>query len=168
MSRYPEAEIFAREMVAESEKMSPISGHHVMAVERLVMVLENQDRFEEAHRLAHDAVGRFRAELPEEDAMVRLMEAEASALQRLDRNEEALAIQEYCLKTRVYHPERFPKGGEVPSDCFYSMAQSMKCVGRLEEAEAMFKKALAMLESEGIEFHPTWFGPWARLGTCTS
>jgi tetratricopeptide (TPR) repeat protein len=163
MSRYPEAEIFAREMVAESEKLKPICDHHVFASHSLTEVLCCQERYEEALSVAHDAVERFRTIVPEGEAMVRLMEAKSVALCRLQRPEEALALQQRCMKTRLDHPERFNGGGKVPSACFYDLTQSLIGVGRLGEAEAMLKKTLAMVKSDGIEFHPDVVATMCRL-----
>jgi tetratricopeptide (TPR) repeat protein len=154
MSRYPEAEIFAREMVAESEKLTPIREIHAFAADRLSMALVNQCKYEEALRVSHDAVERFRPVVPEEEAMVLLMEAEADALGGLRRYEEALILTQYCFKTRTNHPERFRDGGHVASKCVFTLAQLFKCVGRLDEAKAVLKNVLGMLKSEGKEVHP--------------
>jgi hypothetical protein len=56
MSRYAEAEIFAREMVAASDKVAPVSKIHVLAVERLSRMMHTQGKYEEALWLAHDGV----------------------------------------------------------------------------------------------------------------
>jgi tetratricopeptide (TPR) repeat protein len=154
MSRYSEAEIFARELVEESEKETLISEVYVYVAENLSNVLHHQDKFEEALAVAHDAVERFRPVLEEGDAMVRLMEAESDALRGIGRHQEALDLARHCIKTRTDHPYRFKTGEEVPFGSYYSMAQSLICVGGLDEAEVMLKKALAVLESNGIEIHP--------------
>jgi tetratricopeptide (TPR) repeat protein len=154
MSRYPEAEIFAREMVAESEKLTPVGDVHVLAVQGLSRVLSYQEKFEEAHRLAHDGLERFRPFVSEGESMARLMEAEAEALANLGRYEEALALLQGCLKARTDHPERFKDGGKVPPTCFSFLGQTLKKVGRLDEAESALKKALAILKNDGIEYHP--------------
>jgi tetratricopeptide (TPR) repeat protein len=122
------------------------------------MVLIRQNKLEEGRKLAHDAFDRFRLVLPPEgeaDAMVRLVEAESFALTSLLRHEEALALNQYCLKTRLDHPTMFPNGGKVPFVCFISLGQSLMHVGRLDQAEAMLNKALAVLKSDGLAFHPS-------------
>jgi tetratricopeptide (TPR) repeat protein len=154
MSRFPEAEIFAREMVHESEKITPISDRHVMAMERLANILLYQDKFEAALSVAHSALERFRSVVPEGDAMVRLMEVESEVLIRLGRHADALVLQQHCINTRLENPTRFPNGGKLPSGSFYALGQSLLWVGQLDKAEEMFKKAQAMLESEGKDFHP--------------
>jgi tetratricopeptide (TPR) repeat protein len=156
MSRFSEAEIFAREMVAELEKETPIQGMHMYASENLSCVLMLQANFEEARSVAHDAITRFLPLLPEAEggAMVRLMEAEVSALEGLGRNQEALDLAQHCLKTRTDHPERFPDGGKVPFNSFFALGASLRRAGRLEEAESTYKKGLAGLESEGKVLHP--------------
>jgi tetratricopeptide (TPR) repeat protein len=132
----------------------PIRAIHAAASQRLSCALIGQGKLEEARGLAHDAVERFRPILPEGNAMVRLMEIESSALGSLGRQEEALVLMQHCLKTRTDHPDRFPDGGKVPFTCAYTLAQTLLRVGRLDEAETMLKKALAMLESGGIKLQP--------------
>jgi tetratricopeptide (TPR) repeat protein len=82
------------------------------------------------------------------------MEEEADALGQLKRYEEALVIAQYCVKTRTDHPERFSDGGKVPGSCFFTMAQLLQRVGRLEEAEAMLKQVMDMLKIDGKEVSP--------------
>jgi tetratricopeptide (TPR) repeat protein len=94
MSRYPEAETFAREMIAETEKLLPVDRMHAMAARKLSKVLVFQARYEEAWGVAHDAMERFRPILRDMEAMVCLMEAESVALYYLERYEEALALQQ--------------------------------------------------------------------------
>jgi tetratricopeptide (TPR) repeat protein len=156
MSRFQEAEIFAREMVAESEKVTPIGEIHVRAVGRLAGVLVSQRKVDEARKLAHDSVERFRPHVragKEGDAMVFLMEAESSALRMLNRHQEALTITQFCLKLRMGHPERFSEEGKVPVGCLLSEADSLRNLGQLDEAETTLKKVVAMLESDGREIH---------------
>jgi hypothetical protein len=83
MSRYPEAEVFSREMVAKSEKETPVREVHARSIARLAMTLVYQHNFEEVRRVAHDAVEPFRPYVPEGDAIVRLMEAELNAFRGL-------------------------------------------------------------------------------------
>jgi hypothetical protein len=52
MSRYSEAEIFARAMVAESDKESLIGEAHIMATQMLSKVILNRAKYEEARLLA--------------------------------------------------------------------------------------------------------------------
>jgi tetratricopeptide (TPR) repeat protein len=153
MSRYQEAEIFARELVAESEKLTALGAAQLMAVGTLSIVLVNQDKFEEARHMAHAGLERFRPIAPVGEAMVRLMEAEALALSSLGRHEEALVLSQHCLTARLDNPRRFQYGGQVPAGSFSSLAKSMIEVGRLDEAETMLNKALAVLKRDGIEIH---------------
>jgi hypothetical protein len=83
------------------------------------------------------------------------METESRALGWLDRHAEALVLQQYCMKARRYHPERFPVGGKVPATAFFALAQSLTGLDRLDETEILLKMALAVLETDGIEFHPS-------------
>jgi hypothetical protein len=152
MTRYPEAETFAREMMAESEKETPIGEIHVLAVTKLCNVLFFQNRFEESRQLAHDGVERFRSLVPVGGALAQLMEVECNALTvGLQRHEEALTIQQYLLKTRLENPTLFENGGRVPFSLYYSMAESLMRLGRLDESEAMLKRGQATLESDGVE-----------------
>jgi tetratricopeptide (TPR) repeat protein len=164
MSRYPEAEIFARELVAEAEKRTPICEIHVFAAQRLSMALKPQGKFEKARGLAHDGVERFRLVVPEGDAMVRLMEAESAALGELERFEEALVIAHYCLKTRTDHPERFPAEGEMRSGALFAVAHLLNRIGRLEEAEAILEKVLADFESNEINLQRSMLCVMNELG----
>jgi tetratricopeptide (TPR) repeat protein len=153
MSRYQEAEFFAREMVAESDKHTPFGDMHVLAVQTLADILCCQDKFEESRRLAREGLERFLPFVPVGEAMMRLMEAESMALSKLRRHGEALTILEKCLKTRLDHPEKFRNGGKVPSRCFFDLGQTLMNAGRLDEAEVMVKKAMPMLEMEGKVLH---------------
>jgi tetratricopeptide (TPR) repeat protein len=148
MSRYSEAEIFAREMVAEAEKLTPIGQAHVSAFEQLSNVLFYQDKIEESRRVAHDAVERFRpCLLQETDSMLLLMEAESSALRHLDRNEEALALAYQCLALRL------DVGREGPAMCYYSIGLNLTNLGRQDEAETALRTALDILQSQGKDYH---------------
>jgi tetratricopeptide (TPR) repeat protein len=164
MSRYQEAEIFAREMVAESEKLTPIRAIHATAIEKLCTGLIHQEKFEEAQGVAHEALERFRPLVPEGHDMITLMEAESVALSLLDRHEEALVLSQHCLKTRTEHPERFPNRGKVPSCSFFTLGALLMHAGRLDEAEGMLKKAQAMQESDGKEVHPDMVQTMSVLG----
>jgi tetratricopeptide (TPR) repeat protein len=164
MSRYQEAEIFAREMVAEAKKLMPIRAIHATAAKRLSWALVNQQRYEEARGLAHEAVGRLCPSIPLGEATVGLMETESEALSELGRHEEALVIAEYCMKTRVAKPTRFPNGGKVPADCFFALSHLLLSVGRLNEAEENLNKVLGMLKSEGKENHPDMVSSMVALG----
>jgi hypothetical protein len=53
------------------------------------------------------------------------MEAKLLALGALKRYDEALALSQFCLKTREDHPELFPNGGKVPFDSFSSVGRSL-------------------------------------------
>jgi tetratricopeptide (TPR) repeat protein len=114
--------------------------------------------------MAHDALERFQSIVPEGDAMVRLMETESDALDRLGQHYEAVALSEYCFKTRTEHPERFQDGDKLPFNSFSNLAHNLAKVGRLDEAEATLKKALAGLESDGIEFHSNVIQAMDALG----
>jgi hypothetical protein len=164
MSRDQEAEIFAREMVAESEKVTPIRELHAIAVGRLTSVLLSQGKPEEARQMAHGAVERFLVRVPIGEAMMRLMELEATALGTLRRHEEALALKQHCLKGRLENPSKFQNGGKVPMSCYHAVAQSLVGIGRLDDAEAMLKQVLATLKSDGIEFHPDVLSVMEALG----
>jgi tetratricopeptide (TPR) repeat protein len=156
MSRYPEAEIIARDMVAESDKVTRIDGMHAMSAERLSTVLVHQKKFEEARSLAHEATERFGKAVVVTDinAAVRLLEAESGALRCLYRHQEALEIAHECMTVRTTYPARFPQRGKVPWSCFHHIAVSQLALGQLAEAEATLKKAQGMLERDGIEYHP--------------
>jgi tetratricopeptide (TPR) repeat protein len=161
MSRYEEAEIFAREMVAESDKLAPIQASHLIAAEQLSDVLLHQGKIEEALSVAHDASERFCPIVQDLDAIVRLMGAESSALRSLKRYQEALDIQEHCFE--MLDAIQFPERVSASSLHFY--ATLLVCVGgRLDEAEATLKKALAKLERDGIEFHPGMVHVKSALG----
>jgi tetratricopeptide (TPR) repeat protein len=67
------------------------------------------------------------------------------------------------MKTRTDHPERFHDGGKVPWSRFYFLAQTLIKVGRLDEAEARIKQAMAVLKSDGIQFHPDMVNTMATL-----
>jgi tetratricopeptide (TPR) repeat protein len=151
MSRYQEAEIFAREMVAVSELSTPVGDMHMLAAERLASVLVSQIKFEEALQVAHDAVERFSTILTDVDAMVRLLEAESLALRYLKRYHEALDIQEECFT--MVDAARYPE--RVTATSLHSYAELLILVGgRSEEAETALKEALAKLKNKGLEFHP--------------
>jgi tetratricopeptide (TPR) repeat protein len=153
MARLEEAEVFAREMVAESDKVARIDGMHAMSAERLSTVLKLRGKFEEARIMAHEATERFGPVVTKTDinAAMRLLEAEASALRCQNRHQEALDIAQECLTVRKAHPGWFPDGAW---SCFHSVAVSLISVGRLDEAESTLKQAQAMLQSNGIEYHP--------------
>jgi tetratricopeptide (TPR) repeat protein len=154
MSRFPEAEIFAREMVAESEKVTPVRDIHLIAAQFLSSALINQGKHEEGRVLAHDALEQFGPIVPEGEFMVRLMETESTALAFLERHKEALALSRHCFKVRTDHPERFDSGGKVPFNSYATLAQCLSVLGQLDEAEVTLKKALAVLESDGKQIHP--------------
>jgi tetratricopeptide (TPR) repeat protein len=160
MSRYPEAEIFARELVAESDKVTPIRVPHVMAAQRLSNVLFQQERFEEALCVAHDAVERFRPVVQNSPAMVTLMESESFSLHALKRYDEALDIREQCFA--MQEAKQFPE--RVSANSLHSYAVLLTEVGRLEDAEATLKKALAKLERDRIELHPQMVHVMSALG----
>jgi hypothetical protein len=103
MGRHPEAEIFAREMVTESEKHTPIQDVHVQAVSKLCTTLFFQNKFEESRRLAHDGVERFRPLVQKGEALARLMEAESVALGvGLHRHDEALVGAYIFIYIHIY------------------------------------------------------------------
>jgi tetratricopeptide (TPR) repeat protein len=150
MARHSEAEIFAREMIADLESVAPVGLDHVMAAEKLSTVLLHQTKFEEARLVAHDAVERFCPRFQDMSFMVRLLEAESAALRYLGRSQDALFIQEQCFLFQ--DSQRFPE--RVTVNSLHAYAVLLIDLGRREEAEASLQKALVKLESEGLEFHP--------------
>jgi tetratricopeptide (TPR) repeat protein len=152
MSRYPEAEVYAREMVADSENETPFRSVHVMAAERLTIVLCCQEKFEDARRVSHAACLRF-GSIEDRAAVVRLVEAKSKALWHLSRVEEALLLWEPCVEQRRddENAEWFPGGVSVSSLYFFAVLQCD--VRQLDNAEGTLNEALAMMESDGIVYH---------------
>jgi tetratricopeptide (TPR) repeat protein len=156
MSRFPEAEIFARELGVEAEKIAPLGLSHIMAAQQLSSVLSNQSKYEDALQVAHAAVERFSPIAEQQvEAMVLLLEAESKALRNLKRYDEALVLRERCFLMQDL----------TSAISLHSYALLLvDAGGRLEEAEAALKKSLAKLKRDGIELHPGVVHATSTLG----
>lgn len=145
LDRLEEAETHARDALRRFRAILPGDDRLVLETRhRLVLVLREQGRHQEALELAEPLLADAKHVLPADDEMVLFMRRRLVSLYELTgSNEEALVMTRELLED---FKRRYGEDNELTLACWSHVASCLGRLGRLAEAEAEYLNLIARAE----------------------